>query len=355
MAEIVNATENEIKLVQSPVIAHKLQEAGKAVSKRIEELELDKQIATVETVKSLKDLRAELNKELTDFETQRKFIKEGVNNPYNEFETIYKVEISEKYKSAIDLLKDKIAFVEDKVKSEKKQAIESYFTELCISEKIDFIPFEKLGIEINLSTTEKKYKEQVNDYITKVVDDLSLIKSTDFEAEILVEYKLSMNVSNAITSVKTRKEKEKAEVEKLKAEQKQNRINFLEKLGMQYVEITNAYEFNADVYLTLSDINNLSKDQFTAKYHECEAKIKDLKVKELEAKKIEVNTSEIAIESPIIVSPVASPVAEPITAPAVEKQTEPLKKAQFEVTATMTQLRALGAYLKEQKITYKNI
>ena len=350
--------ENQIKLVQSPVITHKLQEAGKAVSKRIEDLELDKQIATIETVKSLKDLRAELNKELADFETQRKFIKEGVNNPYNEFENIYKVEISEKYKSAIDLLKDKIAFVEDKVKSDKKEAVEVYFKELCLSEKIDFIKFEKLGIEINLSTTEKKYKEQVNDYITKIADDLNLIKSTDFEAEILTEYKSSLNVSSAITTVKTRKENEKKEEERLKAEQRVNRINFLEKLGMEYVEITNAFEFNTDIYLTLSDINNLSKDRFTEKYHDCEAKIKDIKAKELEAKKAAEPKASPVNESPLNGhASVNAPIAAPVMAPKVEvkKEAEPLKKASFEVTATMTQLRALGAYMKENNIIYKNI
>lgn len=344
--------ENQIKLVQSPVITHKLQEAGKEVSKRIEDLELDKQVATVETVKSLKDLRAELNKELADFETQRKFIKEGVNNPYNEFESVYKVEIAEKYKAAIDLLKDKIAFVEDKVKSEKKESVESYFKELCVSEKIDFIQFEKLGIEINLSTTEKKYKEQVNDYITKVVDDLNLIKSTDFEAEILTEYKSSLNVSSAITTVKTRKENEQKELERLKAEQRVNRINFLEKLGMQYEEITNAYEFNADIYLTLSEINNLPKDQFTAKYHDFEAKIKDVKAKELAVRQASELIANNAFENTVQVT---VPIAAPVLAPKVEKEVELLKIAMFEVKATMNQLRALGSYMKENYITYKNI
>lgn len=344
--------EKNIKLVQSPIITHKLQEAGKAVSKRIEELELDKQVATIETVKSLKELRAELNKELADFETQRKFIKEGVNNPYLEFETVYKTEISEKYKSAIDTLKDKISSVEINIKTEKKNSIETYFNELCVSENIDFIKFEKLGIDINLSTTEKKYKEQLNDYITKVVDDLNLIKSTDFEAEILTEYKSSLNVSSAITTVKTRKENEKKEEERLKAEQRVNRINLLEKLGMRYVEITNAYEYNADIYLTFSDINTISKDQFTAKYHDFEAKIKDVKAKEL-AEKEKLNGNKV--ENPVVAAPVIEPIASPVKAPIVEKEAEPLKKASFEVTATMTQLRALGAYMKENGIVYKNI
>lgn len=351
--------ENNIKLVQSPIISHKLQEAGKAVSKRIKELELDKQLATIETVKSLKETRTELNKELTDFETQRKLIKEGVNTPYLEFENLYKAEISEKYKAAIDTLKDKIASVETKIKTEKKESIETYFKELCVSESIDFITFDKLGIEVNLSTTEKKYKEQIYDYITKVTDDLKLIKSTDYEAETLTEYKSTLNVSSAITTVKTRKENEQKETARLKSEQKVNRINFLVKLGMQHVEITNAYEFNADLYITLSDIENLSKEDFTTKYHDLEAKIKDIKAKELQpvqvAEPLDMFQQPKTNGTAVLSKP--SPIAAPISAPVVEKKAtaEPLKKASFEVTATMTQLRALGEYMKQNNITYKNI
>ena len=341
---------NEIKLVQHPIITHKLQEAGKSVSKRIEELELDKQIATVETVKSLKELRIELNKELSDFETQRKLIKEGVNNPYNEFENVYKVEISEKYKSAISTLKDKIDFVETKIKSEKKQSIESYFNELCIAEDIDFITFDKLGIEINLSTSEKKYKEQVYDYITKVNDDLKLIKSTDYEAETLTEYKLNLNVSSAITTVKTRKENEAREKAKIKAERTQKRKNELSKLGMSFVEITNAYEFNADVYIVNSDIEDLPDEDFLKKYSVLQVKINDLK-SNVSTKA----TEQLVAQGSQSISQPKEAIYAPVSAPIVIKETEPLKKASFEVTATMTQLRALGAYMKENNINYKNI
>lgn len=348
-------SKNEIKLIQLPIIQHKLQEVGKSVSKRIEELEIDKQIATVETVKSLKVLRADLNKELFDFEEQRKFIKEGVNNPYLDFENIYKSEISEKYKSAIDLLKDKIAFVENKIKSDKKESIETYFKELCVAEKIDFILFDKLGIDINLTTTEKKYKEQVSAYIAKVIDDLNLIKTTDFEAEILTEYKASLNVSNAITTVKTRKDNEAKEKARLKAEQTQNRKNHLTALGMNYVEITNAYEFNADIYITTQDIENLSQEDFTAKQSECEVKIKNHKAKELEAlqqsEPLKPETKPSTNGSAVLSRP------SPISAPIVEKEreSEPIKTASFEVKATMSKLRLLGQFMKDNGIIYKNI
>ena len=342
--------ENKIQLVQLPIIKHKLKEVGNSVTKRIEELEIDKQIVTVDTVKSIKNLRSNLNKELKEFEQQRKSIKDGINNPYIEFENIYKTEISEKYKSAIDVLKDKIDFVENKIKTEKKESVESYFNELCIAEKIDFISFGKLGIKPNLSTSEKKYKEQVYDYISKVNDDLKLIKTTDFEAEILTEYKSSLNVAEAITKVKTRKENEAKEKAILKARQAQKRKNELEGLGMRFVEITNSYEFNADIYISISDIDDLSKEDFTTKFSECQVKINELKSKELAKESLEKPEEKI-IEKPTIKKPVASP----ISAPKVEKEVEPLKVASFEVKATMSQLRALGAYMKENNIIYKNI
>lgn len=346
---------NEIKLVQHPVIQHKLKEAGEKVSKRIEDLDIEKQIVTLDSLRPLKNLRTELNKELANFENQRKFIKKSVNKPYLEFENTYKSEISEKYKKASSTLKDKIDFFESKLKTEKQESIEEYFNELCVSEQINFISFDKIGININLSTSEKKYKEQVYDYITKVNDDLALIKSTDFEAEILTEYKSSLNASKAITSVKTRKEKEAKEKARLKAETTQNRKNYLEKIGMHFVEITNAYEFNDDVYITNNEIENLSKEDFTAKYSEFEVKIKELKAKEL----AEIEASkpkEVQKETePITKQEVKKPIAKPISAPIVEKPKEPIKTASFEVKATMPQLRALGEYMKQNNITYKNI
>ena len=118
-----------IELVQNPVIKQNLKEVGKSVTERLEKLNINGQVATVDTIKVLKDLRAQLNKELAEFENQRKFVKEGVMSPYNEFEDLYKTEISEKYKDAVNALKYKIAFVEDKIKAEKRDNVKEYFNE----------------------------------------------------------------------------------------------------------------------------------------------------------------------------------------------------------------------------------
>ncbi|MFW5753510.1 MAG: DUF1351 domain-containing protein, partial [Marinilabiliaceae bacterium] len=104
-------TQNGIVLKQAPVIQHKLEEAGKQVTERIDSLNIDSLVATEETLKSLKDMRAQLNKELKEFEEQRKFVKQGVNKPYLEFESVYKEQISDKYTGAVDKLKEKIGSV----------------------------------------------------------------------------------------------------------------------------------------------------------------------------------------------------------------------------------------------------
>lgn len=205
----------QIQLVQTPVIKHALKQVGQSVTDRLTELNIDNLVATDDTVKGLKRLAADLNKELKEYEEQRKFVKEGVMSPYNEFEGIYKAEISEKYKKAIDTLKEKVAVVENRIKAEKEKAVRTYFEELCSNHGIDFVAFEQTGIDINLSTTEKKYKEQVESIVSGILTDLALIETQENKAETLVEYKRLLNVSEAIINVKKRKEAEAAEKAKI--------------------------------------------------------------------------------------------------------------------------------------------
>lgn len=344
------STETQIVLKQQPIITHQLQAAGKKVQERIDELELDKQIVTEENVKSMKVLKAELSKEFKGYEEQRGMIKNAVNNPYQEFEAVYKTEITERYKNAETLLKTKIDSVEYQIKKNKENNVREYFDELVVAENIDFLKFENLNIEINLSTSEKKYKEQVYAFIVKVNDDLALIKTTDFEAEIFTEYSKSLNVSNAITTVKTRKEQEAATQARIKAEQRQNREIYLSKLGLNYVEITNAWEYNADIYVSLSEVINLPKEAFTEKYEELKVKIKAHQ--DSIAVVVEAPTNK---ESKEVSPDVKQTVSAPISAPKVEVAAEEIKTASFEVKAPMSKLRALGAYMKENGIEYKNI
>jgi len=333
---------NEIELVQKPIIAHKLKEIGADVAKRLEDLNINNLVATIDTVKSLKDLRAELNKELKAFEDQRQFIKKGVNNPYNEFEAIYKVEISDRYNLAEATLKDKISSVEIKIKDEKKESIKGYFVELCLSENIDFICFDQMNMDINLSTTEKTYKEKCNEFILKIKDDLGLIKSMEFEAEIMADYKVSLNASKSIQDVKDRKERERQENERIKLVEQNRRVAEFKRIGMIADKETKSLIYNDEIYVSWDSVKDIEKVAFANKIIELEEKIKATKVVE--------PTTEIKKEEP----KQPTKKEEVIAAPVVETKLE-LLKATFEVTGTMPQLKALSEYLKSNNLTYKNI
>lgn len=338
-----------IQLQQKPVIQHQLEIVGKSVSERLEKLNINGQIASEDSVKSLKALRADLNKELDNFEAQRKAIKEGVLNPYNDFEAVYKKEVSEKYKEAIDTLKTKIAQVEDKIKEDKKNKVISYFDELCQVNEIDFIKFEQLDLKIDLSTSEKAYREKCNEFIQKVTDDLALIKTHEYQAEILVEYKKTINASKAITEVVARKEAEKAEQLRIKAEQTQKRTQALIGLGMKIDQFGGWVSYSDSIYIKLSDVEDLERDLFVKRYNELKLAIEEAQQKESAIASAQTPNDIFTQAEPTTPTPVAT-----FTAPKVVVSEE-IVTASFEVQGTMSQLRALGQFLKENNITYKNI
>lgn len=161
-------------------------------------------VCTEETVKEIKVIRADLNKDFSLLEDRRKAVKFEVMAPYEAFEKVYKLYVSDKFKQADSDLKTSIAGVEDKLKAEKETEIKNHFTEYAQSLGIPFVTFERLGINITLSTSVKSLKEQITQYLDKIVDDLALIETQENKAEILVEYKQSLNVSQAITTVCSR-------------------------------------------------------------------------------------------------------------------------------------------------------
>lgn len=327
---------NQIQLIQLPVIQHDLKAVGANVTARIEALNIDGQVATEDTVKSLKVLRADLNKELSEFEEQRKAVKKAVNNPYDEFDTVYKLEISDKYKPAIDKLKDKIAEVEDRIKSEKKANVVTFFNELCAFEQIDWLKFEQFGIEINLSTTEKAYKEKVKELINKVVDELELISTQKYQAEILVQYKSSLNAAKSIKDVQERKEAEKQQADRIRFEETNRRSSQLRRMTMIYKDIIKRFEFNENIFVTLDFVENSDSVEFNTKVAEIEAAIKAYKLEN------QPNTP--------------TPVSEPLPKP-VESIASP--EEEFTVTFTVTggreQLLALGEYMRANNINYTQL
>ncbi len=205
---------------QLPQIEEHLKDLSTEIDRKVENAK--SLVCTEESIKTIKQVRADLNKEFKEVETQRKAVKEQILAPYMQFEEVYKTYISEKYKSADIDLKQKIDSTENELKAQKGQEIRDYFEEYKTANNIDFVNFEQANINVTLTASKKSLKEQVKKFIDEIVDDLKLIETQECKEEILVEYKQTLNISRAIQDVANRHkllEEEKRKQEELKSKQ----------------------------------------------------------------------------------------------------------------------------------------
>jgi hypothetical protein len=198
---------NEIIVVkQLPIIQEQLQQIKADVTSRVETaLSL---VCTEDTVKTVKEVRANLNKEAKEWEEKRKEVKKAIMTPYEQFEEVYKDCISDNYKKADNELKVKIDSVETELKEQKKADVKAYFEEYLASKNITMpLTFECANINVTLSASLKSLKEQAKAFIDRVCDDLNLIATQEYKEEIYHEYNTScfLNVSGAITTVVNRR------------------------------------------------------------------------------------------------------------------------------------------------------
>ena len=99
----------------------------------------------------------------------------------------------------------------------------------------------------------KSLKEQAKAFIDKVVDDLKLIDTQEHKAEILVEYKQSLNVSTAITTVSNR-------FKAIEEEKKKEKV--------VHIEMNEKHEITKESYEQLEEIFNKPLEQPTEKKQE---------------------------------------------------------------------------------------
>lgn len=235
--------EDLIVIKQLPQIEEHLKELSIKIDEKVENAK--GLVCTEENVKTIKQIRADLNKEFKEVEQQRKTVKEKVLAPYMQFEEIYKQYISDKYKSADVDLKQKIDMVENELKLNKEQEVKQYFEDYKTANNIDFITYQQARINVTLSASMKSLKEQVKVFIDRIADDLKLIETQEHKAEILVEYKQTLNVSNAITTVTSRFkaiEEEKIRQEQIVNQRMENEKKLVKEAMKPFQEIAQKQE-----------------------------------------------------------------------------------------------------------------
>lgn len=192
-----------IKVTQLPEIRQMLEEKSKEVSAKVADAK--SLVCTEDTIQIVKKTRANLNKELAEIEAQRKNVKDAIMKPYNDFEALYKEMITNKYKEADKELKEKIDSVEGTIKGEMEEEIKGYFAEYAESLYLPWVTFDMMNLNITLSATKKKLKENVRSFLDNILNGVLLIETQENADEIMVEFKKSLDASQSIRTVVERK------------------------------------------------------------------------------------------------------------------------------------------------------
>lgn len=186
---------------QIPVIEEHLRSLAVDVDKQVEAAL--SMVCTEDTYRDVKKIRADLNKQFSTLEEQRKAVRSAVMGPYDHFNKIYEDCVSAKFRTADSSLKSKIGDVEDGLKSKKEIGIREYYTEKAASLHVDpeQIPFERACIKITLSASEKSLREACDAFLGRIAADIAMIEQQEFRDEILVEFRQSLSGSQAVTAV----------------------------------------------------------------------------------------------------------------------------------------------------------
>ena len=208
-----------MKVTQLPVIEEHLRSRKEQTEQRV--AEAMSLVCTDETLTSVKNIRAEMNCEFADAETQRKAIKAAIMEKYDSFESVYRECIADPYKRADADLKAKIDATESEIKSRCEEMLLGYFRELCAVNEIDFLSFGQTGVKVDMASarakTPKKLMEQIKLKVDGVAQDMKTIGTMGENApEIMVEYKNNLDLSLAISVVNERHRRAEEEREAVK-------------------------------------------------------------------------------------------------------------------------------------------
>lgn len=175
-----------ITLETLPVIKYHLEQLSIEIKEKVDRV--SNLVVNEDTIKETKQLRADLNKEFNELETQRKQVKSAIMAKYDEFEEIYKENVSNLYKSVDSELKEKIDEVENQLKENKKIELLDFFNQYKETYHLDFLNFEDVGLNITLSASMKSLKDQIKEFCERVNQDIQLIQNDENKDELMLEY-----------------------------------------------------------------------------------------------------------------------------------------------------------------------
>ena len=234
----MSQTTEMVKVTQLPIIEEQLREIQEWVQQAV--ANVDALVCNEETLLETKSLRTDLNHMFAELETRRKAVLKEVEAPIDQFKATYKECVSDYFKKADAILRDKINAVESEMKGACEQKLRAYFDELTQVNGIAFLRYEQAGVVVSMADARaktqppKKLREQLEKFVLRVGQDVDMILTLEGADEILAVYKQTLNATQAIAIVKERHRN----IELARAEQeRRNALKAQEAEARQQMEV----------------------------------------------------------------------------------------------------------------------
>lgn len=258
--EIIN--ESLVLITQNAVIDYSsIPRLIKSVEARINELDLENLEATEENKGEIKKLRTKLKNEFNEYERARKEIKNLINNPYDDFLKEY-APLENLLKNADNLLKDKVDEVENLQKEQKKNNVIIYFNDLKvllndtikdIGFNLDFLSFNKLDLNINMTITETALQKQIKSTLERVCDELRVIAGNNQKARLYTKYIAHLDLTRATLELQNELRQEELIINNTSPNVKENDVKVDVELKENKVDESPIVEEIVELFFRIED------------------------------------------------------------------------------------------------------
>lgn len=202
-----------LECTQVPIIVENLMDMAASYQEKLD------YIGTLprdeEGMKAVKALRAAARKEFDTLDEKRKEVKQKVMAPYNKAETIFKNFVTNPFNRLDAACKAFSDGVEGEMKQRCEAELKEYFVELCAMKGVHWLPWERMGVKVDMATARlkepKKVMETIKGKVEKICADLDTL-SEEFKgdaAEYLAAYEDCLDASEAIRRVNSRRESQR--------------------------------------------------------------------------------------------------------------------------------------------------
>jgi hypothetical protein len=215
---------NVVTVNNVAILSDNIENLSLELKREIDDLQIDKMEVSEDNKQTLKQVRASLNKKLTSFENDRKKIKEIVLQPVVQFEEIYKTKLKSLFESTIKQLDDKIYSIEKGQIQEFEDYAREYFDRKLQSNPISVAnTYEDVKLKINLTSNNKKIREEIDRHFEKILSALTIIESHQYSSRLRVlwEKETQYDIGIALVKLTTQISEEQKYIQQNEVQEKQ--------------------------------------------------------------------------------------------------------------------------------------